>query len=171
MTHAQRIHAQVLMDQFMAHAGQMLYPPGDQRNGVEAYDWTLTEVFVHTLLLRGHLLEFDCSDSSSWIYKAIGCHWTRSMNPGYTGTWLEIGLPRYSDGKIALTAAPCIYGINAEETGHHMALVHTPDPHGGNPLMSEHGRTGWAFTKHKDIIARQTGEGYPGATFLNVSRL
>ena len=170
MTSAQRKHARDLMDMFKAHAGQMLYPSGDQRNGLEAWDWTLSESYVHTLLLNGHQLEFDCSDSSSWIYKAVGA-WPLSRGPGYTGTWLDLGLTRYSEGKIAGLAAPCIYGIETKPTGHHMALVHTPDPHGGNPLMSEHGSGGWAFTKHLDIVDRQTSEDYPGSTFLNVSRL
>lgn len=151
----------------MAHAGQILYPPGDQRNGVEAYDWTLTESQVHTLLLNGHTLTFDCSDSSSWIFKACGL-WPVARGPGYTGTWLDLGLPRYTDGRIALKAAPCIFGPG---TGHHMALVHTPDPKNGNPLMSEHGRTGWAFTRLNAIIARQADEGYAGHEFLNISRL
>lgn len=172
MTTAQREHARMLMDQFMAHAGQMLYPPQDQRNGVEAWDWALSEAHLHTLLLQGHYLTFDCSDSSSWIYTSVAPHaWPRSRGPGYTGTWLDLGLSRYSDGKIAGLAAPCIYGIETKPTGHHMALVHTPDPKNGNPLMSEHGSGGWAFTKHLDIVARQTRESYPGSTFLNVSRL
>lgn len=166
MTPAQRQHARALMEQFKAHAGQMLYPPGDQRNGVEAWDWTLTESYVHTLLLNGHTLTFDCSDSSSWIYSKIGAWWL--TRPGFTGDWLDRGLSRYEDGKLALTAAPAIYG---PYPGHHMALVHTPDPKHGNPLMSEHGTGGWAFTRHAAIIARQTAEGHPGATFLNVSRL
>ena len=169
-THAQRDHALKLMDQFHAHASQCLYPPQDQRTGQESQDWALTEAQLTTLLLNGHTVEFDCSDSSSWIYKAIGC-WPASRGQGYTGTWLSLGLTRYTNGKIAGLAAPCIYGINSEPTGHHMGLVHTPDPKGGNPLMSEHGTGGWAFTRHEDIIARQTAEGFPGATFLNVSRM
>lgn len=170
MTPAQRHHARDLMDEFMAHARQMLYPPHDQRNGVEAYDWTLGEAQMHTLLLNGHQLEFDCSDSSSWIYTAVGA-WPKSRGPGYTGTWLALGLTRYQDGKIAQIAAPCIFGIDTKPTGHHMGLVHTPDPKGGNPVISEHGSGGWAFTRLHDVIARQTSEGYPGYTFLNVSRL
>lgn len=169
-THAQREHARALMDQFHAHAGQCLYPPQDQRNGQETYDWTLSEAQLTTLLLNGHTVEFDCSDSSSWIFKAIGC-WPISRGPGYTGTWLDLGLSRYSSGKTAGIAAPVIFGIDREPTGHHMGLVHTPDPKDGNPLISEHGRAGWALTKLRDIVARQTGEGYPGYTFLNVSRV
>lgn len=171
MTPAQRIHAVALMDLLHAHAGQILYPPEDQRNGVEAYDWTLTEAQLTTLLLNRHTLTFDCSDSSSWIYKAVGCHWHQGSPPGYTGTWLSLGLGRYSNGAGALKGAPCIYGIDTKPDGHHMALTHTPDPKGGNPLMSEHGTTGWAFTRHKDIVSRQSADNYPGYTFLDVSRL
>ena len=106
MTTAQRQHAKKLMDQFHAHAAQVLYPPQDQRNGVEAYDWGLTEAQLTTLLLNGHQLEFDCSDSSSWIYTAIGV-WLKSRGPGYTGTWLEdLGLQRYTNGKTAGLASP-----------------------------------------------------------------
>jgi hypothetical protein len=170
MTPAQRNHAKELMDLFKAHAAQMLYPPHDQRNGQEAYDWTLAESQATTLLMQRHLLEFDCSDSSSWIYKAIGC-WPLSRGPGYTGTWLGLGLSHYLDGKIARVAAPVIFGTKTKPDGHHMGLVHTPDPKDGNPLISEHGSPGWRFTKLQDIIARQTAEGYPGYTFLNVSRL
>lgn len=171
MTSAQRQHAKKLMDQFHAHAAQMLYPPQDQRNGQEAYDWGLTEAQLTTLLLNGHQLEFDCSDSSSWIYTAIGA-WLKSRGPGYTGTWLDdLGLQRYTNGHTAGLAAPCIFGIDTKPTGHHMGLVHTPDPKGGNPIISEHGSAGWAFTTLHDIVARQTAEGYPGYTFLNVSRL
>ncbi len=169
MTHAQRTHAAALMDEFKAHASQMLYPPQDQRNGVEAWDWTLTEQYVHTLLLNGHTLTFDCADSSSWIYQKIGAWWL--YRPGYTGDWLQRGLTRYKDGKIAQVAAPCIFGIDTKPDGHHMGLVHTPDPKDGNPLISEHGSAGWAFTRLNDIISRQTAEGFPGYTFLNVSRL
>lgn len=170
MTPAQRHHGEALMDMFMTHAKQMLYPPHDQRNGQEAYDWTLGEAQATTLLLNHHTLEFDCSDSSSWIYKAIGC-WPLSRGPGYTGTWLNLGLSRYKDGKIARIAAPVIFGIDTKPDGHHMGLVHTPDPKTGNPLISEHGSSGWRFTTLRDIITRQTAEGYPGFTFLNVSRL
>lgn len=170
MTRAQRAHGAALMDEFMAHAAQMLYPPHDNRTGREAYDWTLSEAQMHTLLLNHHPIEFDCSDSSSWIYKAIGA-WPASRGPGYTGTWLGLGLTRYKDGKIAQIAAPVIFGIDTKPDGHHMGLVHTPDPHGGNPLISEHGSPGWAFTHLHDIAARQTAEGYGGYTFLNVSRL
>ena len=158
------------MDQFETHAGQVLYPPQDQRTQQEAEDWNLSEAQLTTLLLNGHTVEFDCSDSSSWIYDQVGC-WPRSRGQGYTGTWLELGLSRYTEGKYALTAAPVIFGIDREPTGHHMGLVHTPDPKGGNPLISEHGSPGWAFTRLNAIIARQTGEGFPGYTFLNVSRL
>lgn len=158
------------MDYLHAHAGQVLYPPHDQRTGQEAYDWALTEAQLTTLLLQGHTVEFDCSDSSSWIYKAAGL-WPASRGPGYTGTWLALGLSRYTNGKQARRAAPCIFGIDTEPTGHHMGLVHTPDPEHGNPLISEHGSPGWSFTRLQDIVARQTAEGYPGYTFLNVSRL
>lgn len=170
MTAAQRHHARALMDLFKEHAGQMLYPPGDQRNGLEAYDWTLTEGQLTTLLLNAHQLEFDCSDSSSWIYQAIGC-WPKSRGPGYTGTWLQLGLTRYTAGKIAGVAAPVIFGTDQKPDGHHMGLVHTPDPKNGNPVISEHGSAGWAFTSLNDIIARQAREGYHGYTFLNVSRI
>lgn len=158
------------MDMFHAHAAQILYPPGDQRNGVEAYDWALSEPQLTTLLLNGHQLEFDCSDSSSWIYTATGC-WLKSRGPGYTGTWLDLGLTRYGNGKIAGLAAPVIFGIDTKPDGHHMGLVHSPDPEHGNPIVSEHGKAGWAFTRLDDIVARQTGEGFGGYTFLNVSRL
>lgn len=157
------------MDQFRAHAAQCLYPPHDQRTQQETSDWHLTEAQMHTLLLQGHTVEFDCSDSSSWIYKACGL-WPASRGQGYTGTWLDLGLTRYTEGKYALQAAPCIFGIDTEPTGHHMGLVHTPDPK-GNPLISEHGSAGWAFTRLHDIVARQTGEGYPGYTFLSITRL
>jgi hypothetical protein len=158
------------MDQFHSHAALCLYPPGDQRNGQEAYDWSLSEAKLTTLLMQGHTVEFDCSDSSSWIYACVGA-WPRSRGPGYTGTWLSLGLPRYTEGKYAGLAAPCIFGIDTKPTGHHMGLVHTPDPKGGNPLISEHGSAGWRFTRLSDVIARQTAEGYPGHTFLNVSRV
>lgn len=170
MTTAQRRHARDLMDLFKAHSAQMLYPPHDQRNGLEAYDWTLSEAQATTLLLNKHQLEFDCSDSSSWIYQAVGC-WPKSRGPGYTGTWLSLGLSHYKDGKTAGLAAPVIFGIERLATGHHMGLVHTPDPKHGNPVISEHGSAGWAFTPLHDVVARQTREGYPGFTFLNVSRL
>lgn len=170
MTVAQRSHARDLMDLFKKHAAQMAYPPGDQRNGLEAYDWTLTESQITTLLMQGHMMEFDCSDSSSKIYELTGC-WPRSRGPGYTGTWLNLGLPRYQNGKIAGLAAPVIFGIDRKPDGHHMGLVHTPDPEHGNPVISEHGSSGWKFTPLHDVVARQTAEGYGGYTFLNVSRL
>ena|SRR5579862_737047 len=169
-TTAQRQHAVAVMDTLHAHASLCLYPPHDQRTQVEQADWYLSEAKLETLVMQGHTIEFDCSDSSSWIYKVCGL-WPVSRGQGYTGTWLDLGLSRYTDGRQALKAAPVIFGIDREPTGHHMGLVHTPDPKNGNPLVSEHGSPGWAFTRLHDIVARQTGEGYPGYTFLNVSRL
>jgi len=158
------------MGSLHAHSNQFLYPPHDQRTQMEAEDWQLTEAQMVTLLLHGHLVEFDCSDLSSWVYKAIGC-WPRSRGPGYTGTWLSLGLPRYTDGKQAGLAAPCVFGIGHTPTGHHMGLVYETDHERGNPLIFEHGSPGIALTRLSDIVARQTAEGYPGYTFLNVSRL
>jgi hypothetical protein len=150
-----------------AHSQQFLYPPHDQRTQLEAQDWHLSETQFDTLLTAGHLVEYDCSDLASYLMRLVGV-WPTSRGPGYTGTWLDLGLPRYTDGKQALIAAPVIFGAYP---GHHMGLVFKPDAVKGNPLIFEHGSPGIALTPLESVVARQTGEGHPGYTFLNVSRM
>ena len=170
MTVAQRKHAKALIELFHSHASQCGYPPHDNRTALDNYDWHLTEAQMTTLLLNKHSIQFDCSETDSWIYKCVGA-WACGAPAGYTGTWLSMGLERYSDGARAGLAAPVIFGIETKPDGHHMGLVYKTDPKHGNPVIAEHGRPGFDLTPLHDVVTRQTAEGYPGYTFLNVSRL
>ena len=166
MTAAQRQHALALMQMLKRYAGLFGYPPGDRRQQLDAYDWGLSEARLETLFMQGHRAELDCSATASWIYACAGA-WPRSRGPGYTGTWLALGLKRYTDGRAAGLAAPVVFGLDREPTGEHMGLVWQPDPHGGDPLVGQHGRPGF------DVLSlSETAAGFRGSyTFLNVSRL
>jgi hypothetical protein len=157
------------MDWLHAHGTQVLYPPGDQRSNRDSYSWGLTEQAAEHLLAGGGTMQFDCSETCPWVLRCAGM-WHLSA-PGYTGSHLEL-LPHYSDGKQVLAGGLAVYGIATKPTGHHEAICHTPDPKHGNPLMLEHGSNRLvALTRHLDIVARQTSEGYPGSTFLSIQHL
>jgi hypothetical protein len=164
---AQRQHVKKLCDLFHAHAGQLLYPPDDNRQALDGFDWNLTEAELTTKLQTGKQIEFDCSETTAWWYKCAGL-WPFT-NPGYTGTWVDwLGKYRYTNARAAGLAAPVIFGPG---TGHHMGVVWKPDPKGGNPLIAGHGRPGFDIRTLNDLAAEQSAMGHPGVAFYSIAHL
>lgn len=166
-TTAQRQHVKTLCDVFKAHAGHLLYPPGDVRQRQDATDWALSEHQLELVLASGGTVMFDCSETVAWWFKCAGL-WPFSY-PGYTGTWLNwLGRHKYTDARHALLAAPVVFGGG---TGHHMGVVYKPDPFHGNPLIAGHGRPGFDIVPLEQLAASQAAEGHPGVTFLSIGAL
>jgi hypothetical protein len=164
-TLAQRRHLAALMRYLIAHRGQLDYPPGDQRDWRDSRSWQLSEQQAEHLLGAGGRMQLDCSEMGAWLLKAVGCwHWS---SPGYTGTHLEL-LPVYHDPKLAGVGALAVFGGG---TGHHEAIVLTPDAKGGNPLMFSHGRPGVDVIRLRDEAARQASSGHPGVRLLSIAHL
>lgn len=164
-TPAQRQHLLHLMDYLYNHRGQLDYPPGDVRGTRDAASWNLTEQMADHLIAGGGRMCMDCSQCCAWLLKCVGCwHWS---SPGYTGSHLET-LPVYEDARGAMVGALVVFGPG---TGHHEAMVHTPDPHGGNPLLASHGRPGYDLVKLRDLQAEQTAGGHPGVRLLSIAHL
>ena len=160
-TVAQRQHVKSLCDTFKAHAGDLIYPPGDVRTRLENYDWHLSEHQLTTLLEHRASVMLDCSDTASWMFKCAGL-WPFSY-AGYTGTWIEwLGKHAYTDAKQAELAVPVIFGPG---TGHHMGVVYRPDPVKGNPLIAGHGRPGFDIAPLSAVAEFQP----PGIRFLSIA--
>jgi hypothetical protein len=98
-------------------------------------------------------------------------HWVGCTDPnglhygyaGYTGTMLKY-LPHYTSPKAAGVGALVVYGPG---TGEHVAMVHTPDPVHGNPLLASHGRPGLDFVYLRD----ESSWHKPPVTFLSIAHL
>lgn len=166
-TLAQRQHVKRLCDVFAAHAHLLLYPPGDVRQAQDSRDWHLSEHQLEVLLEHGDMIMLDCSESASWWFKCAGL-WPFSQ-AGFTGTWFDwLGRHAYTDAKLALLAAPVIFG---RYPGHHMGVVVKPDPVKGNPLIAGHGRPGFDIRPLSELAASQAGSGHPGVTFLSIAGL
>lgn len=166
-TIAQRQHVKHLSDVFNAHKSQLLYPPGDVRTALEWHDWHLSEQQLELVLQHRGSVMLDCSDTASFWFKCAGL-WPFA-NPGYTGTWIEwLGRYAYTNAKQALLAAPVVFGPG---TGHHMGVVHDPDPKHGDPMIAGHGRPGFDIVPLSALVAEQTRMGYPGYRFLSIAHL
>lgn len=164
-TATQRRHIYELIGFLRRYAGQLDYPPGDQRTGRDAVSWHLTEQQAEHVLAAGGRLQLDCSELWSWLLRAVGCwHWP---TPGYTGSHLAT-LPVYLDPKLAGIGAGVVFGPG---TGHHEAAVYQPDPKHGNPLLCSHGRPGLDIISLRDEEARQTDAGHPGVRLLSIANL
>lgn len=164
-TQAQRIHILHLLDFLYAHRSQLDYPHNDVRTVRDASSWLLTEQQAEHLLEIGGRMQMDCSQTCAWVLKSVGCwHWA---SPGYTGSHLDT-LPVYHDARGADVGALAVFGPG---TGHHEAIVHTPDHEHGNPLMFSHGRPGADLVRLKDEAAGQASEGYPGVRMLSIAHL
>lgn len=149
-----------------AHAGQLDYPPGDRRDDRDSTSWHLTEQHAELILNHAGRMQLDCSEMGAWWLKCAGLwRWT---TPGYTGSHLTLLPSHYTDGRIARIGALVIFGPG---TGHHEAMVHTPDPQHGNPLLASHGRPGFDLVHLADLEASQTRDGYPGVRFLSIAHL
>lgn len=165
-TLAQRGHLLALMDFLYAHRAHLRYPLNDVRTSADASSWLLTEQAAEHLLSAGGTMQMDCSQTDAWMLKSVGCyHWPA---PGYTGTHLELFRPVYSDARGAMVGAVVVFGPG---TGHHEAMVHTPDPHDGNPLLFSHGHPGADLVTLRDLQASQTAEGFPGVRLCSIAHL
>jgi hypothetical protein len=164
-TDAQRAHGAALMDLFLKHSGQVIYPPGDVRTGQEAADWNLTEQKLDAVFAAKLTVEFDCSDYSAYLLKLMGC-WPW-LSPGWTGSdLLAVGqMPHYTNAKLAKVMALCVWGT---APGHHMAPVRFPDPKGGNPTFYSHGENGIQVVTLAEETVRQGGRPH---VFLSVAKL
>jgi hypothetical protein len=120
------------MDYAVTHRGQIHYPPGDRR--IETVHTIRSVADIHARVMRPHGWTVDCSQFAIALLLAVGLHVPEP--DGYTGTLLD-HLPRYTDPRKAMTGALAVFGPG---TGHHVAMVHTPDPHGGNPLLCSQGQ-------------------------------
>lgn len=164
-TPAQRTHLLHLMDYLYAHRAQLDYPHNDVRTSRDAATWLLTEQQAHHLLSVGGRMQMDCSQTGAWLLKSVGCwHWP---SPGYTGSHLEL-LPVYHDPRGAEVGALVVFGPG---TGHHEAMVHTPDHDHGNPLLASHGRPGFDLVRLHDMAAEQAANGHPGVRMLSIAHL
>ena len=86
---------------------------------------------------------------------------------GFTGAragTMLAHLPHYSDARAALTGALAVFGPG---TGDHVAMVHTPDPQVGNPLLGSHGRPGFDLVRLHDLAAALR----PPVTMLSIAAL
>lgn len=165
-TAAQRAHVHATITYLHAHAAQLDYPPGDQRTSRDSVSWHLTEQAAEHVLTGGGRLQMDCSEMGSWILKCAGL-W-RWSQPGYTGSHLDLLPVHYTNPTVARVGALVIFGPG---TGHHEAVVYTPDPEHGNPLLASHGRPGFDLVPLHDEAAGQARAGYPGVRFLSIAHL
>ncbi len=161
-TNAQRAHVVHVLDNLKAHAAQLDYPPGDQRDNRDAAFWHMTEQTAAHVISDGGRLSFDCSELGAWVLKCAGLwHWTQ---PGYTGSHLQLLTQHYTDAKEARPGALVIFGPG---TGDHECVVHTADPAKGNPLLAGHGRPGFDVERLAVVAPRHR----PPVTFLSIAHL
>jgi len=166
VTHAQREHALAVMDYLYAHRSVFDYPPGDQRDNRDGFTWHLTESRLHAFVAGGGRPQLDCSEAGSFVLKCAGAwHWSSA---GYTGSHLETIHPHYTDARAAGVAALVVFGPG---TGHHEAVVHTPDATHGDPLLWSHGHSGCDLIKLSVLAESQARSGHPGVRFLSVAHL
>jgi hypothetical protein len=159
-TAAQRRELLALMDYCIAHRGQIHYPPGDRRT--EKVATIRSWVDVHARILRPGGWDIDCSQMDEALLRAVGCG--LPFRDGFTGSFLE-HLPHYFDGRHANVGGLVVFGPG---TGHHMAMVHTPDPKHGNPLLMSHGQE--ADPRLIYLSQEQAGQPHP-ATFCSIAKL
>lgn len=164
-TPAQRQHVLHVLDYFHAHAGHLLYPPEDIRQPLDNECWAWSEQTLDHVMNGGGYWQGDCSEHATFVWKCAGL-W-RWRSPGYTGSILEL-LPTYTNAKAAGVGAGVVFGGG---TGHHIAVVHTPDPRHGNPLLDSHGRPGYDRVRLSDLAAEQASMGHPGVRFCSIQHL
>lgn len=160
-TPAQRAHIGHTLDFLKAHAAQLDYPPGDQRDNRDAVSWQLTEGQADVILSHGGRMQLDCSELGSWVLKCAGL-WHVS-GPGYTGSHLAM-LPHYTDARLAGVGALVVFGPG---TGDHECLVYRPDPAHGNPVVAGHGKPGFDVERLATVAAWHR----PPVTFLSIAHL
>lgn len=153
-----------MLDFFHAHAGHLLYPPGDVRTSLDNECWHWSEQTTEHVLANGGYWQGDCSEFCPYVLKCAGL-WKWSQ-PGATSSHVKL-LPTYYDPKQAGIGALVIFG---EGGGHHEAMVHTPDPRYGNPRLSSHGHPGFDSPTLKEMTA-EFAHTHPGVRFLSIAHL
>lgn len=164
-TRAQRDHLHTLIGELWRFRGHLGYPPRDVRTSLDAASWALTEHERLSLYVNHGSTQDDCSQMCAWLWKAAGL-W-RWSQPGYTGSHLDL-LPVYHDPRGAMVGAGVVFGPG---TGHHEAMVYTPDPKHGNPIVFSHGEPGVWIGPLSELEAEQTRNGHPGVRMLSIARL
>lgn len=165
-TEAQRQHLHALCGLLYARRAQLDYPPHDWRGAADARTFALTEQQATHVLAAGGRLSADCSEMVTELLHWVGCADPNGLGyryAGYTGTMLS-HLPHYTDARQAFVGALAVFGPG---TGHHVAMVYTPDPVGGNPVVASHGRPGFDLVRLHDMAARQPSP----VTMLSIAHL
>ena len=153
-----------LMLYLVKHERQIHYPLHDVRGAADAATWRLSLKQLYAKLAGGGSIQFDCSQSSTQLFKWLNLKDPNGLDyryPGYTGTMLE-HLRHYSNPEDAYVGALCVFGPG---TGHHVSVVYE---HGADPLLWSHGREGGPELVR--LSNQRTYQPTP-VTFLNVSRL
>lgn len=161
-TAAQRQHVAHVLALLAAHASQLDYPPGDNRDSRDAHDWHLSEQQATHVLQNGGRMQLDCSEVGSWVLKCGGL-W-RWREPGWTGSHLLLLTQHYTNPKIALTGALVVFGPG---TGDHECVVQSPDPLHGDPVVAGHGRPGFDVERLSVVRARHRAP----VRFLSIAHL
>lgn len=164
-TKAQRQHALGVLDFMHAHSSKLLYPAADIRTVKDGHDWHLTEQQVEHVLTHGGTWQGDCSEFASFMLKCAHLwHWSEA---GWTGSHLKLLPQHYTNGKIAGIGALVVCGLDHDPNGKHEMIVHTPDPHHGDPIVDSHGRAGLDRLRVSQIAAGTLS----GHVYLNISHL
>lgn len=164
-THAQRHHVVSFLDYCHAHAGQLLYPPGDQRTARDGISWNLSEQQLEHIIEHGGTWQGDCSEFGSYALKVAGLwHWSQ---PGFTGSHLQLLPDHYTDGKRARPGALVVFGLAHNPNGVHEVVVRKADPRGGDPWVSSHGRGGLDELRVSDF----SGPEFAGHVYLSIAHL
>lgn len=170
MTGPQRLHVATLCRELVKYAAQLDYPPGDQRTARDGYSWSLSEHAALSLLERGGRMQFDCSEFVPWVLRC-SARWPFTW-AGWTGAhlewWAQRGWTVYTDARAAGIGAIVIFG---EGEGHHEAVVTSPSPTSGNPILTSHGEPGLDVVSLRSLAAEQAAAGHPGVRFLAVTKL
>jgi hypothetical protein len=154
------------MDFFHAHASHLLYPSGDVRTARDNECWHWSEQTTEHVLNSGGYWQGDCSEFCPTILRFAGL-WKWST-PGATSSHVSGMFPIYENPKAAGVGALVVFGPGG---GHHEAIVHTPDPRNGNPLLASHGSPGYHLVRLRDLAASQAASGHPGVRFLSIAHL
>lgn len=157
----------VQMQWCVDYRARIHYPAGDLRSTSIAD--IRSELDLHRRVLAAGGLTIDCSQFVTALLLAEGCRNPNGAKiDGYTGTLLE-HLPVYSDPRNCDAGALIVFGAG---TGHHVAIVHTPDPRHGNPLCCENGdEQGPDFATLDQIAATQIRLGAHGYRCLSIQNL
>ncbi len=168
MNHAERHRIRSIAEVLIAHATQLDYPRNDVRGQRDADTWALSWEEAEDRLRRGGRLQFDCSQSTTQIFKWAGVHDPNGLDyryPGYTGTMLHHLRDHYTDAQRADVGALVVFGPG---TGEHVALVIDADHRHGDPKLFSHGAQ---FTAGPIKLSVERAYHHRPVTFLNVAGL